>query len=45
VALEDQQKEVVDRESAKGDAYSPDDNDLRSVDTYLPKKYSNVHLY
>jgi hypothetical protein len=45
VALEDQQKEVVDRESAKGDAYSPDDKYLSFFDTYLPKKYSNVHLY
>jgi hypothetical protein len=45
VALKDQQKEVVDRVSAKGDAYSPDDNDLSSVETYLPKKYSNIHLY
>jgi hypothetical protein len=45
VALKDQQKEVVGRESTKGDAYSPDDDYLGSFDTYLTKKYSNIHLY
>jgi hypothetical protein len=44
-ALEHHYKEVVDRESSKPDAYSPDNDDLRSFYAYLPEKDSNINLY